>query len=99
MANFNVDGNVFYLSGDLSIASSESLFNFFREITLDKTEIIIDLKAIESWDTSTIQIFIALSKKMKKNNISIIWKNVPKEMLSDIKLMGLSNLFEGETYE
>ena len=99
MANFNVDRNVFYLSGDLSIASSESLFNFFREITLDKTEIIIDLKAIESWDTSTIQIFIALSKKMKKNNISIIWKNVPKEMLSDIKLMGLSNLFEGETYE
>ncbi len=99
MANFNVDGNVFYLSGDLSIASSESLFNFFREITLDKTEISVDLKAVESWDTSTIQIFIALMKTMKKNNISVIWKNVPQEMLEDIKLMGLSKLFEGEIYE
>lgn len=93
MANFKVDGNNIFLGGDISVNSGESLLNFFRNISIAGELIIIDLKSIETWDSSAIQVFLSWMKSLGDRRIK--WKNMPEGMKNDVKIMGLAKLFNG----
>jgi ABC-type transporter Mla MlaB component len=92
MANFKIDGNTVYISGDISISEGESLYNFLRGMPFFKEEVTVDMKRVESWDTSSFQTFISWIKSTK---MSVKWKNIPEEMSKDLKITGLSTLFKG----
>jgi ABC-type transporter Mla MlaB component len=92
MANFKIDGNIVYISGDISISEGESLYNFLRGMPFFKEEVTVDMKRVESWDTSSFQTFISW---MKSTKMSVKWKNIPEGMLQDLKITGLSTLFKG----
>lgn len=92
MASFKIDGKTVFVSGDLSINEGESLYNFLRELPFSSEEISVDLKRAGSWDTSSIQTFISW---MKSTEMKITWKNIPGELMNDLKLLGLSSNFKG----
>lgn len=92
MANYKIDGTVVHISGDISISEGESLYNFLKDLPFFKNEVAVDLKRVDSWDTSSFQIFISW---MKSTKMSVKWKNIPEEMTSDLKTTGLSALFKG----
>ncbi|HSW60187.1 MAG TPA: STAS domain-containing protein [bacterium] len=92
MANFKIDGTAVYISGDISISEGESLYNFLRGMPFFKEEVTVDMKRVESWDTSSFQTFISW---MKSTEMSVKWKNIPEEMSQDLKITGLSTLFKG----
>lgn len=91
MANYKIDGSIIHISGDISINDGNSLYNFFKELPFSRKKITVNLKRAESWDMSTLQIFISW---MKSSNAEITWKNIPEEMSNDLRLTGLSNLFK-----
>jgi anti-anti-sigma regulatory factor len=91
MANYKIDGNVIHISGDISINDGKSLYNFFKDLPFSRKNITVNLKRADSWDMSTIQIFISW---MKSSNMEITWKNIPQELKKDLKLTGLSSLFK-----
>ncbi len=94
MANFKFDRNTVYISGDISIKESSSLYNFLTGLPVSSNDRVeINLSGTEVWDSSTIQIFLSFMKNSKKK---IVWKNIPEEMKRDIKLTGLLNLFKGD---
>ena len=92
MANFKIDGTTVHIYGDISIGEGESLYNFLKDLPLFKNELTVDLKRVESWDTSSFQTFISW---MKSTEMAVKWKNIPQEMSADLKIMGLSSLFKG----
>lgn len=91
MANYKIDGNVIHISGDISINDGKSLYNFFKDLPFSRKNITVNLKRADSWDMSTIQIFISW---MKSSNMEITWKNIPQDLKKDLKLTGLSSLFK-----
>jgi len=91
MANYKIDGSTIHISGDISINDGESLYNFLKELPFSSKKVKVNLKRAESWDMSTLQIFISW---MKSSDMEIVWKNIPKEMKNDLKLTGLANLFK-----
>ncbi|HDT11808.1 MAG TPA: STAS domain-containing protein [bacterium] len=91
MANFQFDGNVIHISGDISINESRSLYNFLSNLPVTGDEIKVNLSGAELWDSSTMQIFISWTKSSARK---IVWKNISPEMKSDLKLMGLFSLFK-----
>jgi len=93
MANFKFDGNIIYISGDISINESQSLYNFLLNLPVADKEIIVNLSRVDIWDSSTAQIFLAWTKSSKRK---ILWKNIPGEMKKDLKIMGLSGLLKEE---
>lgn len=92
MSTFKIDGKTVFISGDLSINEGESLFNFFKDFPFSSENISIDLTRADSWDTSSVQTFISW---MKTTEMEITWKNIPKELMDDLKLMGLASYFKG----
>ncbi len=93
MAKFKFDGNVIHISGDISINESKSLYNFLSNLPVKGEEIKVNLSGAELWDSSTMQIFISWTKSSAEK---ITWNNIPPEMKSDLKLMGLFSLFKEE---
>ena len=93
MANFKFDGNLINISGDISISESHSLYNFLSNLPVSGEDISVDLSMAEMWDSSTAQILIAWTKSLKRK---VVWKNIPKAMKRDLKLMGLAGLFKEE---
>ena len=91
MANYKIDGNTIHISGDISINDGESLYNFFKDLPFSSKKVIVNLKRADSWDMSTIQIFISW---MKSSEMETVWKNIPKEMKNDLRLTGLASLFK-----
>jgi len=92
MANFKIDGTHIHIGGDISISEGESLYTFLKDLPFFKKEVTVDMKRVEMWDTSSIQTFISW---MKSTEMTVIWKNIPEEMVHDLKIMGLSSLFKG----
>ncbi|MGI6394414.1 MAG: hypothetical protein ACOX2F_06760 [bacterium] len=92
MVNFKIDENVIYISGDISISEGESLYNFLRGIPAFKEGTVVDMKRVESWDTSSFQTFISW---MKSTETATTWRNIPEEMFQDLKITGLSTFFRG----
>lgn len=94
MANYKIDGSTIHISGDISINDGKSLYNFFKDLPFSRKKITVNLKRADSWDMSTIQIFISW---MKSSDMEITWKNIPKELKNDLRLTGLSSLFKEVT--
>jgi ABC-type transporter Mla MlaB component len=91
MANYKIDGNSLHISGDISINDGESLYHFLKDLPFSSKSVNVNLKRAESWDTSTLQLFISW---IKSSEMEIFWKNIPEEMKKDLKLTGLSGLFK-----
>lgn len=91
MANYKIDGNTVHISGDISINDGKSLYNFFKDLPFSSKKVTVNLKSADSWDMSTIQIFISW---MKSSEMEVSWKNIPEEMKNDLRLTGLSSLFK-----
>lgn len=91
MANFKFDGDIIHISGDISINESNSLYNFLSNLPVTGENIKVNLSGAELWDSSTMQIFVSWAKSTERK---IVWKNIPSEMKSDLKLAGLFSLFK-----
>ncbi len=91
MGNYSFKDNVVYLGGDVSINSGDELLDFLRRVSPDSNSITVDLKNVESWDSTSLQMLISFKKSI--GNVKVRWKDFPRLMFDDIKLMGLSSIF------
>ncbi len=94
MATFKSDGNRIIISGDITVSSGNALLTFLRSITPGSEPLTFDLKSTEKWDSSAIQMFMSFMNTHKPRKI--LWKNIPPVMQEDIKLLGITSLFNGE---
>ncbi len=97
MANFRLSGNTAFIGGDLTVNSGAPLQTFLRNLLAGRTDITIDLRGAEVWDSSTIQMFLSWLKSRSEG--TVIWRNMPRDMAGDLRIMGLAKLFNGATNE
>ena len=91
MGTYNVEGNVIYLAGDISVNDGEKLLGFLRGVSPTSDVVTVDMKGVERWDSSSIQMLVSFRKSLKE--IEIVWRGAPVLMSEDIELMGLSGIF------
>lgn len=97
MANFRLSGDKAFIGGDLTVGSAAALKNFL--VTLSsarRTEIVVDLRGLEMWDSSALQLFLAW---MRGNpGMAVTWRNMPPDFAEDLRITGLANLFNGASH-
>jgi len=94
MANFKIEGGNIQIGGDITLICGEALLNFLRNTNHSLDTMNVDLKSVSRWDSSAVQLFVSWLKTLR-GSTQVSWRNVPEEMAEDIRLMGLSNLFNG----
>lgn len=98
MANFRLSGNKAFIGGDLTVGSAGALKNFLLTLSHTKhKEIIVDLNGIERWDSSAIQLFVSWLKG--NPSLPVTWRNMPPDLVADIRLIGLAKLFNEVSHE
>ncbi len=97
MANFRLSGDKAFIGGDLTVGSATALKNFLLTLSsARRKEIVIDLRGIETWDSSALQLFLAW---MKGNpDMTVAWRNMPSEFIEDLRITGLANFFNGVSH-
>jgi|GEM_PF-803682 len=98
MANFRLSGNKAFIGGDITVGSAAALKNFLLTLSHTKhKEIVVDLRGLERWDSSAIQLFVSWVKGIP--SLTITWRNVPPDFAADLRLIGLAKLFNGVSHE
>ena len=98
MANFRLSGDKAFIGGDLTVGSAHALKNFLLTLsTTQRREISIDLRGVEAWDSSTIQLFLSWMKS--RSDGAVTWRNVPRDLAADLRITGLAKLFNGVSHE
>jgi len=98
MANFRLSGDKAFIGGDLTVGSAAALKNFLLTVSrTPRREVSVDLRGVENWDSAAIQIFLSWMKGSK--DTAIVWRNMPPDLVEDLRVTGLANLFSGVPHE
>jgi anti-anti-sigma regulatory factor len=97
MANFRFSGDTAFIGGDLTVQSGAALQNFLRTLLANQGALAVDLRGVEMWDSSAIQLFLSWIRS--RHDEPVVWRNMPHEMINDIQIMGLAKFFSGATNE
>lgn len=97
MANFRLSGDTAFIGGDLTVNAGAPLQTFLRNLLSARTSVTVDLRGAEVWDSSTFQLFLSWLKSRSEG--TVVWRNMPRDMAGDLRIMGLAKLFNGATNE
>ncbi len=98
MANFRLSGDTAFIGGDLTVNAGSALQTFLRNLlSATRTKVTIDLRGADVWDSSTVQLFLSWMKSRSEGTVT--WRNMPRDMVGDLRIMGLAKLFNGATNE
>ena len=82
------------LSGVLSFASVEALYDDYRLWIVKKKQFIIDLCAIEHCDSAGLALLATWAKLAYTQKINLQFINAPSQLLSIAKISGIDDLFK-----
>ncbi|HOW52682.1 MAG TPA: STAS domain-containing protein [bacterium] len=97
MANFRLSGDTAFIGGDLTVNSGAAIQTFLRNLQVRQNDLTIDLRGAEVWDSATIQLFLSWIRSRQGG--AVVWRNMPRDMAGDLRIMGLAKLFNGATHE
>lgn len=98
MANFRLSGDTAFIGGDLTVNAGAPLQTFLRNLLASgRRDLTVDLRGAEVWDSSTIQLFLSWLKSRSEG--TVMWRNMPRDLAGDLRIMGLAKLFNGAINE
>jgi len=85
--------NFLVLEEKLGIATANMLKQTLADLYTHDSDIIIDASAVNSADTSAIQLLLAFSEGIAKQSRKVIWKDNSESFLESIRELGLDKYF------
>jgi phospholipid transport system transporter-binding protein len=82
------------LSGDLRFATVSAVRDRLERLVASGDSVcVVDFRAVTSADSSALSLWLCCQREAQSRNIRLEARNVPEDMLSIARLVGLDHLF------
>ncbi|MCH7322053.1 SulP family inorganic anion transporter [Solibacillus sp. MA9] len=92
--NISHNGSIYYVSGQLFFASTESFINYFKTQMITDSHIMIDFTNCKVWDDSAIGALMKVKEQLKEKGITINYQKIDETGKQLVKKLTGTTLFD-----